>query len=48
MPPTTEIIEPEFIEILSNIPLSFTNIEFLVSYKMIDGKRMPLIKGPAF
>ena len=48
MPPTTEIIEPEFIEILSNIPLSFTNIEFLVSYKMIDGKRMPLIKGKFF
>ncbi|MDA5554614.1 hypothetical protein PIG80_05865 [Streptococcus thermophilus] len=38
----------EFIEILSNIPLSFTNIEFLVSYKMIDGKRMPLIKGKFF
>ena len=38
----------EFIEILSNIPLSFTNIEFLVLYKMIDGKRMPLIKGKFF
>ena len=38
----------EFIEILSNIPLSFTNIELLVLYKMIDGKRMPLIKGKFF
>jgi hypothetical protein len=38
----------EFIEILSNIPLSFTNIEFLVLYKMIDDKRMPLIKGKFF
>ena len=38
----------EFIEILSNIPLSFTNIEFFVLYKMIDGKRMPLIKGKFF
>ena len=38
----------EFIEILSSIPLSFTNIEFLVLYKMIDGKRMPLIKGKFF
>lgn len=38
----------EFIEILSNIPLSFNNIEFLVLYKMIDGKRMPLIKGKFF
>lgn len=38
----------ENIEILSNIPLSFTNIEFLVLYKMIDGKRMPLIKGKFF
>lgn len=38
----------EFIEILLNIPLSFTNIEFLVLYKMIDGKRMPLIKGKFF
>ena len=38
----------EFIEILSNIPLSFTSIEFLVLYKMIDGKRMPLIKGKFF
>lgn len=38
----------EFIEILSNIPLSFTNIEFLVLYKMIDGKCMPLIKGKFF
>lgn len=38
----------EFIEILSNIPLSFTNIEFLVLYKMIDGKRLPLIKGKFF
>jgi hypothetical protein len=38
----------ENIEILSNIPLSFTSIEFLVLYKMIDGKRMPLIKGKFF
>ena len=38
----------EFIEILSNIPLSFINIEFLVLYKMIDDKRMPLIKGKFF
>ena len=38
----------EFIEILSNIPLSFTNIEFFVSYKMIGGKRLPLIKGKFF
>ena len=38
----------EFIEILSNIPLSFTNIEFLVLYKMIDDKRLPLIKGKFF
>ncbi|MDS2746748.1 hypothetical protein RKX11_00085, partial [Streptococcus pneumoniae] len=38
----------EFIEILSNIPLSFTNIEFLVLYKMIGDKRLPLIKGKFF
>ena len=38
----------EFIEILSNIPLSFTNIEFFVRYKMIGGKRLPLIKGKFF
>ena len=38
----------EFIEILSNIPLSFTNIEFLVHYKMVDDKRLPLIKGKFF
>ena len=38
----------EFIEILSNVPLSFTNIEFLVHYKMVGGKRLPLIKGKFF
>lgn len=38
----------EFIEILSNIPLSFTDIEFLVDYKMIEEKRLPLIRGKYF
>lgn len=38
----------DLIEILSNLPLSFTNIEFLVDYKMIDGKRLPLKKGKFF
>ena len=38
----------EFIEILSIISLSFTNIKFLVLYKMIDGKRLQLIKGKFF
>lgn len=38
----------KFIEILSNIPLSFTNIEFLVDYKMVGDKRLPLIKGKFF
>lgn len=38
----------EFIEILSNIPLSFTNIEFLVHYKMVGDKRLSLIKGKFF
>lgn len=38
----------EFIEILSNIPLSFTNIEFLVDYKMLKNKRLPIIKGKYF
>ncbi|WLR88795.1 hypothetical protein Q9318_08935 [Streptococcus iniae] len=38
----------EFIEILSNIPLSFTNIEFLVDYKMLEDKRLPIIKGKYF
>lgn len=38
----------EFIEILSNVPISFTNIEFLVDYKLEDGKRLPLIKGKYF
>ena len=38
----------DFIEILSNIPLSFTNIEFLVNYKMVEDKRLPLITGKFF
>lgn len=38
----------DLIEILSNIPLSFTNIEFLVDYKMVDDKRLPLTKGKFF
>ena len=38
----------EFIEILSNTPLSFTDIEFLVDYKMIEDKRLPIIKGKYF
>lgn len=38
----------EFIEISSNIPLSFTNIEFLVHHKMVDDKRLPLIEGKFF
>ena len=38
----------EFIEILSNVPISFTNIEFLVDYKLIEEKRLPLIKGKFF
>nr|WP_250319983.1 hypothetical protein [Streptococcus lutetiensis] len=38
----------DFIEILSNIPLSFTNIEFLVHYKMVEDKRLPLITGKFF
>ncbi|MCK1169302.1 HEPN domain-containing protein [Streptococcus uberis] len=38
----------EFIEILSNIPLSFTNIEFLVDYKMLEDKRLPIIEGKYF
>ena len=38
----------DLIEILSNLPLSFTNIEFLVDYKMIDGKRLPINKGKFF
>lgn len=38
----------DFIEILSNIPLSFTDIEFLVDYKMIEEKRLPLIRGKYF
>ena len=38
----------EFIEILSNTPLSFTNIEFLVDYKMLEDKHLPIIKGKYF
>lgn len=38
----------EFIEILSNMPISFTNIEFLVDYKIIEEKQLPLIKGKFF
>lgn len=38
----------DFVEILSNIPLSFTNIEFLVHYKMVKEKRLPLITGKFF
>ena len=38
----------EFIEILSNVPISFTNIEFLVQDLLIDENRIPLIKGKFF
>lgn len=38
----------EFIEILSNVPISFTDIDFLVDYKLIEEKRLPLIKGKFF
>ena len=38
----------EFIEILSNVPISFTNIEFLVQDILIDENRIPLIKGKFF
>lgn len=38
----------EFIEILSNVPISFTNIEFIVDYILEEGKRLPLIKGKYF
>ncbi|HEO0550466.1 TPA: HEPN domain-containing protein [Streptococcus agalactiae] len=38
----------EFIEILSNIPLSFTDTEFIVDFKMIKDKRLPLIRGKYF
>ena len=37
-----------FIEILSNVPISFTNIEFLVQDLLIDENRIPLIKGKFF
>ena len=33
----------EFIEILSNVPISFTNIEFLVQDVLIDKNHIPLI-----
>ena len=38
----------EFIEILSNVPISFTNIEFLVQDVLIDKNHIPLIKGKFF
>lgn len=38
----------EFIEILSNVPISFTNIEFLVQDVLIAEKRISLIKGKFF
>lgn len=38
----------EFIEILSNMPISFTNIEFLIDYKLIEEKQLPIIKGKFF
>lgn len=38
----------EFIEILSNVPISFTNIEFLVQDVLIAENRIPLIKGKFF
>jgi hypothetical protein len=44
----TSVKFKEFIEILSNIPLSFTDIEFLVDYKIIEEKRLPLIRGKYF
>lgn len=37
-----------FIEILSNVPISFTNIEFLVQDVLIDENRISLIKGKFF
>ena len=37
-----------FIEILSNVPISFTNIEFLVQDVLIDENRIPLINGKFF
>ena len=37
-----------FIEILSNVPISFTNIEFLVQDVLIDENRIPLIMGKFF
>ena len=44
----TSVKFKEFIEILSNIPLSFTDIEFLVDYKIIEEKRLSLIRGKYF
>lgn len=38
----------EFIEILSNVPISYTNIEFLVHYKVVEEKIFPLIRGKFF
>lgn len=37
-----------FIEILSNVPISFTNIEFLVQDVLIDENRISLINGKFF
>ena len=37
-----------FIEILSIVPILFTNIEFLVQDLLIDENRIPLIKGKFF
>lgn len=38
----------EFVEVISNTPLSFTNIEFIVQYKTLNQKCIPLIKGKYF
>lgn len=38
----------EFIEVLSNQPLFFNDIEFLVDYRMVGDKYLPLIKGKFF
>ncbi|WP_314679948.1 HEPN domain-containing protein [uncultured Granulicatella sp.] len=38
----------EFIEIISNVPISFTNIEFLVQDVLIAENRIPLIEGKFF
>ncbi|MGV3007372.1 HEPN domain-containing protein, partial [Streptococcus pluranimalium] len=38
----------EFIEILSNTPLEFPNIKFLVDYKKLKDKNFPMIMGKYF